>query len=95
MTTFLEEGLFWQGPVVWWNPVDGWRHAFAPDRKPQPEQERVTLCGQAVVLIDPSELDWLAPTCDVCMNRAKEWSQQRQDAIAERRRDQRRQQGWL
>ncbi len=92
---FLEEGLFWQGPVVWWNPVGGWRHAFAPDMKPRPGQERVTVCGQAVVLIDPSELDWLAPTCDACMGRAKEWSQQRQDSLAERRRDQRRRQGWV
>ncbi|MBA8825775.1 hypothetical protein FHX42_003141 [Saccharopolyspora lacisalsi] len=73
----------------------GWRHAFSPEAKPRPEQERVTLCGQAVVLIDPSELDWLMPTCDTCMDRAKQWSQQRQDAIAERRRDQRRRRGWL
>lgn len=64
------DSLEWEGPVVWWNPVDGWRHAFTPDERPSPGRERETLCGQAVTLIDPSAVDWLMPTCDTCMNAA-------------------------
>ncbi|WP_017973539.1 zinc finger protein [Actinopolyspora halophila] len=63
-------GLSWEGPVVWWNPVEGFRHAFTPERRPRPEQRRETLCGLRVTLIEPDEVDWLLPTCDDCMSAA-------------------------
>ncbi|SFT89828.1 zinc-finger [Actinopolyspora lacussalsi subsp. righensis] len=64
------DSLEWQGPVVWWNPVGGWRHAFTPDQRPHPGQERETLCERTVTLIEPSDVDWLMPTCDTCMTAA-------------------------
>ncbi|ASU80706.1 hypothetical protein CDG81_00595 [Actinopolyspora erythraea] len=65
-------GWGWSGPVVWWNPVGGFRHAFSREVRPRPQQQRDTLCGQRVTLIDPSEVDWLVPTCDICMSTAIE-----------------------
>ncbi len=70
MTRVPEEGLRWQGPVVWWNPVDGLRHAFSPERRLHPGQERDTQCGLPVTLIEPDAVDWLMPTCETCMARA-------------------------
>ncbi|NYH79477.1 hypothetical protein FHR84_002815 [Actinopolyspora biskrensis] len=63
-------GLSWEGPVVWWNPVEGLRHAFTPEQRPRPDQWRATLCGPRVTLIEPDEVDWLLPTCDDCMSAA-------------------------
>lgn len=76
----MSGGLQWEGPVVWWNPVAGQRHAFGPDRRPHPGEERDTLCGATVTLTDPSDVDWLMPTCDICMSAAVA----RSDARAER-----------
>lgn len=73
----LSGGLSWKGPVVWWQPVAGWRHALPPDRRPHPGEERETVCGESVTLIDPSDVDWLLPTCDTCMARAMELVEQR------------------
>lgn len=74
-----EESLKWQGPVVWWNPVDGFRHAFSPERRPHPGQERITECGLSVTLIEPGPVDWLMPTCDTCMARAREHVEDRRN----------------
>lgn len=63
--------LSWEGPVVWWHPVDGWRHALSPELRPRPGQERATVCGEAVTLAEASDVDWLAPTCDTCMAEAR------------------------
>lgn len=73
-------GLSWQGPVAWWQPVAGWRHALPPDQRPRPGQERETLCGEQVTLIDPSDVDWLLPTCATCMATAIELGEQRRRA---------------
>ncbi|MDR7301784.1 zinc finger protein [Haloactinomyces albus] len=73
----LSEGLQWEGPVVWWQPVVGQRHALSPEVRPKPGQERDTGCGQSVTLIDPSDVDWLMPTCDDCVARAVELGEQR------------------
>lgn len=76
----------WEGPVVWWQPTRGERHAFPPDRRPRPGQERETVCGEQVTLVELAEVDWLAPTCDACMAEART----RRDARAERDREARR-----
>ncbi|MDR7301951.1 zinc finger protein [Haloactinomyces albus] len=76
-------GVEWEGPVVWWQPVEGQRHAFSPDRRPRPGQERDTVCGEQVTLVELAEVDWLAPTCDVCMAEACT----RRDARVERDRE--------
>ncbi|SFD85186.1 hypothetical protein SAMN04487819_10491 [Actinopolyspora alba] len=44
-------GWGWSGPVVWWNPVGGFRHAFSREIRPRPEQRRDTLCGQHQVSV--------------------------------------------
>lgn len=67
------------GPVVWWQPVEGERHALPPHRRPHPGEERETLCERRVTLIDPTDVDWLCPTCDVCMVRARERVHERED----------------
>ncbi|NYH80353.1 hypothetical protein FHR84_003710 [Actinopolyspora biskrensis] len=79
-------GWGWSGPVVWWNPVAGLRHAFSRELRPRPGQERDTLCGQWVTLIDPSELDWLLPTCDICMSVAVEHGREKEDRERQARR---------
>ncbi len=76
-------GLTWRGPVVWWQPVAGWRHALSPDQRPRPGQERQTVCGEQVTLIEPSDVDWLLPTCDTCMAAAVELGEQRRRADAQ------------
>ncbi|NYH80820.1 hypothetical protein FHR84_004188 [Actinopolyspora biskrensis] len=80
------DGFEWPGPVVWWNPVDGFRHAFDAGQRTRPGQNRETLCGSNVVLIDPSELDWLLPTCDICMSAAVERGRTKEERLAETRR---------
>ncbi|GAB3549139.1 hypothetical protein J2S53_004147 [Actinopolyspora lacussalsi] len=86
--TLPEETLRWRGPVVWWQPVAGWRHALSPELRPRPGQRRTTLCGEDVELIDPTEVDWLMPTCDTCMSLACDRMEQRrlnEDEQARRR----------
>lgn len=59
-----------QGPVVYWRPLKGERHALPPTHVPRPGEERETLCGLNVTTTDPSDVDWLDPTCGHCMARA-------------------------
>ncbi|MDR7301869.1 zinc finger protein [Haloactinomyces albus] len=68
----MYEGLVgsWQGPVVWWQPVLGERHALSPEERPRPGQTRDTVCGLSVTLQAPSDVDWLLPTCDECWAQA-------------------------
>ena len=77
-----------QGPVVYWRPFDGSRHALSPNPPPRDGQTRETLCGVTTTLAEPSELDWLDPTCPQCWVEAKERLRQRQ----ERRRQERQRQ---
>lgn len=63
--------MFGAGPVVYWRPFEGLRHALSPAELPRAGQVRDTLCGVSATLTDPSEVDWLAPTCDHCMVHAK------------------------
>ena len=68
----LADILTWPGPVVWWHPTGGQRHAFHPDPKPAPGQHRHALCGDEATLAPATYTDWLAPTCDICMARARD-----------------------
>ncbi|WP_372495380.1 zinc finger protein [Saccharopolyspora soli] len=65
-------GLVSPGPVVYWRPHGGQRHALWPMELPRAGQERETVCGDTITLIEPSEVDWLDPTCEFCMTRARE-----------------------
>ncbi|SFD72881.1 zinc-finger [Actinopolyspora alba] len=76
----------WRGPVVWWNPIAGYRHAFGPDTPPRPEQHRDTLCGVSVTLTESSDADWLLPTCDSCMSEALIRSENREQRHRDARR---------
>ncbi|MDR7301208.1 zinc finger protein [Haloactinomyces albus] len=78
-------GFQWEGPVVWWRPVDGYRHALPPEERPAAGQQRETVCGESVTLTEPAAVDWLMPTCDACMAEACA----RRDARAERARAER------
>ena len=64
-------GFGGNGPVAYWNPVDGTRHGLFPDVRPHPGQQRETLCGLSVTLGDPTPVEWLSPTCDDCWTEAK------------------------
>lgn len=59
------------GPVAYWRPVRGQRHALSAEWLPHPGQVRDALCGLRLVLTEPSDHDWLAETCTACLNRAK------------------------
>ncbi|GAB2760580.1 hypothetical protein GCM10027174_41330 [Salinifilum aidingensis] len=67
-----------QGPVVYWRPWQGLRHALDPSEPPQPGQQRTGLCGAPVEVRDAGATEWLAPTCPACWDRAR----QRRDARA-------------
>lgn len=54
------------GPVAFWRPVGGLRHGLSPVEVPRPGQERTTLCGETVTIVEVSEVEWFAPTCDDC-----------------------------
>lgn len=60
------------GPVVYWRPDGGRRHALWPPELPRAGQTRETVCGLTVTLAEPSELDWIDPTCEPCWAKARE-----------------------
>lgn len=62
----LFPGLEAERPVAYWRPYDGLRHGMSADEIPKPGQQRQTLCGERIDIIDASEIDWLAPTCEQC-----------------------------
>ena len=57
-------------PVAYWRPFEGERHGMAATRLPRLGQEREALCGRLITIVDPSVVDWLAPTCSECWGRA-------------------------
>lgn len=59
------------GPVVYWHPFNGERHALWPVSPPEPDQERDTVCGLRTVIERATELEWLAPTCHECWAKAR------------------------
>lgn len=59
-----------QGPVAYWRPYEGTRHAMEPSEPPRPGHDRETLCGDAISVVEPTVVDWLAPTCAECWRRA-------------------------
>ncbi|MHA6801567.1 zinc finger protein [Bounagaea algeriensis] len=61
-----------QGPVVYWRPWEGLRHALDPSEPPQPGRQRTGLCGTAVEVRDADATEWLAPTCPDCWAHARE-----------------------
>ncbi|MEV0698469.1 zinc finger protein [Saccharopolyspora sp. NPDC050389] len=65
-------GISSLGPVVYWRPHGGQRHALWPPELPRAGQTRETVCGRTVTLADPSEVDWFDPTCEFCMGKARE-----------------------
>ncbi|MEV6229466.1 zinc finger protein [Saccharopolyspora shandongensis] len=65
-------GISSVGPVVYWRPHGGRRHALWPPELPRAGQTRETVCGGTITLADPSEVDWLDPTCEFCMAKARE-----------------------
>lgn len=60
------------GPVAYWRPARGQRHALSADLLPHAGQVRDALCGLRLVLIQPTDDDWLAATCASCLVRAKQ-----------------------
>ncbi|WP_165968117.1 zinc finger protein [Saccharopolyspora elongata] len=60
-----------RGLVAYWRPFDGIRHGLYPDQPPQPGQCRETLCGMTLTVGTPTEVEWLAPTCESCWNEAR------------------------
>ncbi|MEU6264329.1 zinc finger protein [Saccharopolyspora shandongensis] len=60
-----------QRPVAYWRPFEGSRHGLEPDEPPVPGQERSTLCGRTIGIVRPTEVEWLAPTCESCWSEAK------------------------
>ncbi|WP_188987102.1 zinc finger protein [Saccharopolyspora thermophila] len=65
------------GPVVYWRPHGGLRHALWPPELPRAGQTRETVCGSTITLTDPSEVDWLDPTCPTCMDKARQLRDER------------------
>ncbi|MCA1227001.1 zinc finger protein [Saccharopolyspora sp. 6M] len=59
------------GLVVYWRPMGGARHAFSPDRPPREGEWRSALCGTGGELVEPSDVDWLDPTCPECGRQAR------------------------
>ncbi|MCX2730851.1 hypothetical protein OOZ19_11425 [Saccharopolyspora sp. NFXS83] len=59
------------GPVAYWRPVDGARHAMLPTERPHPGQQRKSLCGEDITITKASPEDWLAPTCAACWDAAR------------------------
>lgn len=64
-------GMQAKGPLVYWRPWNGERHALWPTSIPRAGQERDTLCGAKASITEPTEIEWLAPTCGVCMSKAQ------------------------
>lgn len=54
------------GPVAYWRPFEGVRHALEPTEPPQVGQQRQALCGDSITVTAASDVAWLAPTCDFC-----------------------------
>ena len=54
------------GLVAYWRPAGGERHALEPTQAPREGQERVTLCGETITVVEASDVAWLSPTCDFC-----------------------------
>ncbi|MCI2419040.1 hypothetical protein MOQ72_16470 [Saccharopolyspora sp. K220] len=67
MFGFLQQ----QVVVAYWRPFDGVRHGLHPDQPPYPGQERETLCGLTMTVGIPTEVEWLAPTCEPCWDDAR------------------------
>ena len=74
-----------QGPVVYWRPWEGLRHALDPSEPPQPGQQRTGLCGTAVEVREADAVEWLAPTCTDCWTHARELRDSRAAARAAER----------
>lgn len=59
-----------------WQPAEQLRHAIAgplPGGRQHGEGEQlVTLCDRSVISAASTELNWLWPTCEECMEVAKE-----------------------
>ncbi len=64
-------GFYSQGPVVYWHPFGGERHALWPTSPPQHGQVRDTVCGRNTTIAQASDVDWLAPTCVECLTKAR------------------------
>ncbi|MFR9729328.1 zinc finger protein [Saccharopolyspora sp. MS10] len=60
-----------RGPVAYWRPVSGVRHAVDPGEPPHPGQARTALCGAELKITKASAEDWLAPTCAACWEVAR------------------------
>jgi hypothetical protein len=60
-----------QRVIAYWRPFDGVRHGLYPDDAPYPGQQRETLCGMTLTVGIPSEVEWLAPTCEPCWDNAR------------------------
>jgi len=63
--------------VAYWRPLDGWRHAFSAYRSPRAGDERSALCGYTGTLAEPSDVDWLDPTCSECRRQTRILAQAR------------------
>ncbi|MCA1187844.1 MULTISPECIES: zinc finger protein [unclassified Saccharopolyspora] len=68
------------GLVVYWRPMRGERHGFSPDRPPRAGELRSALCGTSAELVEPSDVDWLDPTCAECGRQARNLLELRQRA---------------
>jgi zinc finger protein len=71
-------GISSVGPVVYWRPNGGQRHALWPLELPRAGQTRETVCGKSITLTEPSEVDWFDPTCETCMVKARELRDERE-----------------
>lgn len=71
--------MFQQRQVIaYWRPFGGFRHGLYPDAPPHPGQQRETLCGLNLTVGNPTEVEWLSPTCESCWDEARS----RRDAAA-------------
>ena len=59
------------GPVAYWRPARGERHALSPEQRPYPGQVRDALCGLQMTITETTDCDWFAETCRDCRERAK------------------------
>ncbi|GAA3352156.1 MULTISPECIES: zinc finger protein [Saccharopolyspora] len=59
------------GPVAYWRPAKGERHALSAEQRPYPGQVRDALCGLRFTINEPSDCDWFAESCADCLARAK------------------------
>lgn len=68
------------GPVAYWRPAQGERHALSPEQRPYPGQSRQALCGLRLTVTEPTDCDWFAETCTECLIRAKALRDAREQA---------------